>query len=131
MTARSRLHFLLAASLVLLVACDSGDDDDDDATDPTVVVANNSFSPALLTVSTGTSVRFTWATGSTNHNVLPSTSNPTDLPESPGAPTLLDAPQSFDVTFNTVGTYDYYCSAHGSVSGAGVVSGMSGRVVVE
>ena len=132
MTARSRLRFLLAASLVLLVGCDSDDDDDDDDTpDSGVVVANNEFRPAILTVRSGSTVRFTWEAGAANHNVLPWGGNPTSLPESPGAPTLLDDPQTFDVTFTTAGIYNYYCSAHGSVGGTGTLTGMAGRVIVE
>ncbi|MCU0621225.1 MAG: plastocyanin/azurin family copper-binding protein [Gemmatimonadales bacterium] len=124
-------RLLLCATLALALACGSDDNDDDGSPDAGVVVANNEFRPAILTVRSGSTVRFTWEAGAANHNVLPTGANPAARPESPGAPTLLDAPQSFDVSFTTAGIYNYYCSAHGSVSGSGTLSGMAGRVIVE
>ena len=45
--------------------------------------------------------------------------------DGPSAPTLLDAPQQFSVTFPSAGTFRYYCGAHGSNPSSGTVSGRS------
>jgi len=90
------------------------------APDPNgVVVTNNAFTPATRTVSAGTTVTWTWQnTGSISHNV-----------ESVGTPGFTSSPilqgngQTYSVTFDTPGTYDYECVVHGSA--------MSGTVVVQ
>jgi plastocyanin len=100
---------------------------------PTITVAPGGalvFSPVAITISAGQSVHFVWATGATNHNVSPDIGNPSALPASPGLPALLDAPQSFSVTFPAAGTFKFFCSAHGANPSAGTVNGMSGTVTV-
>jgi plastocyanin len=89
------------------------------------VSVRNSTVPAVDTVAVGGSVTWTWAASvSGSHNITP------DDPPSPSftgrgtvAPSPL--PEPFTVTFAAPGTYDYYCSLHGSLN-----SGMSGRIVV-
>lgn len=100
---------------------------------PTITVAPGGalvFSPVTITISAGQSVHFVWAIGATNHNVSPDAGNPSALPASPGLPALLDAPQSFNVTFPAAGTFKFFCSAHGANPSPGTVNGMSGTVTV-
>jgi plastocyanin len=121
-------------AVLLAVGCSSSAGDDGNNPPPggnTVTVSNNSFTPAALTINAGEAVRFVWAGGATNHNVLPDQGTVSALPSSPGAPTLLDAPQDFSVIFPAAGVYRYYCSAHGANASAGVVSGMSGTLTVQ
>ncbi len=125
---------LVVPLLAALAACSSDMTDDGSnpppAGDNTVTVSNNEFSPSSLSISAGEAVQFVWASGATNHNLLADVGNASSMPESPGAPTLLDAPQQFSVTFPSAGTFRYYCGAHGSNPSSGTVSGMSGSIIV-
>jgi plastocyanin len=94
-------------------------------------VVNNRFDPGTLTVAVGTTVTFTWPSGSTNHNVVPWASNASLIPASPGQPALLDGPTSFAVTFTAAETNRFFCSAHGSVGATGQLSGMAGSITVQ
>jgi plastocyanin len=85
-----------------------------------VTVANNSFTPAALTVSAGTTVVWTWQASATNHNVHPVAAEPTGS----GNPT--DGPHTYQYKFNTPGTFIYYCEVHGSPTG-----GMRGTITVQ
>lgn len=100
---------------------------------PTITVGPGGaalFSPATLSINAGQAVHFVWASGATNHNVSPDTGNSAALPESPGLPVLLDAPQAFDVMFPTAGTFKFFCTAHGNNPSNGTVTGMSGTITV-
>lgn len=84
-----------------------------------VTVGNNFFDPAARTVSAGATVTWTWVnTGAISHSV-----------ESVGAtsftssPILTGAGQTYSITFDTPGTYEYQCVVHGSA--------MSGSIVVQ
>jgi plastocyanin len=125
-----RLALLLGCA-AMLAAC--GDDDDDGNNPPanTILVEDNEFIPSTLTVPVGTTVTFSWPNGSTNHNVIPWASNSDAIPASPNQPELLDAPTSFQATFNDAGTFSFFCSAHGSVGNAGELNGMAGSVTVQ
>jgi len=79
------------------------------------------FAPEALIVAVGTTVTWVWGTNATGHNVVPDDGN---TPASSGA--LASAPNSYQYTFNTVGTFHYHCQAHGNVGGVG----MSGTVSV-
>src|SRR6266403_1001884 len=80
----------------------------------TVTVGNNCFcfQPASVTIHPGDTVRWTWS--STGHS---STSG------SPGAPNglwdsgILSQGAAFTHTFNTVGSFPYYCTPHGACCG--------------
>jgi plastocyanin len=85
------------------------------------VRADNTFSPASVTIGPGESVAWEWAEGVGRHNVVP------DAGEPPSSGVLRDGPFTYTHTFNTPGTYRYYCAAHGAPGGVG----MSGIVVVE
>ena len=83
-------------------------------------VVNDAFQPPSLTVSAGTTVTWTWGTGAIQHNVNPVASQPTRS----GNP--VNAPASYQFTFNTPGTYSYYCQVHGSPT-----AGMRGTIIVQ
>jgi plastocyanin len=85
------------------------------------VLPSNTFDPANVTIAPGESVTWVWAEGSGLHNVLPDDQEPA----SSGA--LAEGPKTYTYTFNSPGTYRYYCLAHGSRGGVG----MSGTVVVQ
>ncbi len=90
----------------------------------TVSVRNNQFVPATTVVQAGGIVTFTWNEGSIDHNVLPVP--PQTVPQSPASPQTFDAPSSYDQIFPVGGTFDYFCSVHGSPG-----AGMAGTVIVE
>lgn len=75
----------------------------------------NRFDPASVTVPVGTRVTWTWVGGF--HDVSSTAFNGSGAPASP--------PQSYSLTFDTPGTYLYFCSVHGSPA-----SGMRGTIVV-
>lgn len=133
---RCERRVLLLPFLALGLACSSSDGPPDGGDPPagnTISVRNmpEGFSPSTLTISAGDSVRFTWASASTNHNVVAALGNPASLPASPGAPMLLNDPQDFWVVFPAAGVFGFYCSAHGANPSAGTLSGMSGTVTVQ
>ena len=120
---------LMAAGAALLAGCSSNSS----TTPPTntISVENNRFNPSSLTVASGTAVTFNWPSGSTGHSVVPWSGNPSALPASPGSPALINGPSSFSVSFPAVGIYRFNCSAHGSVSSTGQLSGMAGSITVQ
>jgi plastocyanin len=122
---------LLMGCAAMLAACGDDDDDGNDPPANTIEVVNNEFTPSTLTVSVGTTVTFSWPSGSVNHNVVPWASNTDAIPASPDQPELLDGPLSFQATFNDAGTFRYFCSIHGSVGAAGELSDMAGSITVE
>lgn len=85
------------------------------------VLPSNTFSPAAVTIAPGESVTWVWAEGSGLHNVLPDVQEP-----APSGP-LAAGPRTYTYTFDTPGTYRYYCLSHGNRGGVG----MSGTVVVQ
>jgi plastocyanin len=84
-----------------------------------VTVFDFAFQPATLTVQAGTTVTWTWDPGATAHNVTPAATQPT----SSGT---FAAPHTYQFTFNTPGTYNYYCTLHGTST-----SGMRGVIIVQ
>jgi plastocyanin len=86
-------------------------------------VRNASTNPAVDTVAVGGSVTWTWAASTgASHNITPPVS-----PSFPGRGTVTPPPlpEPHTATFAAAGTYNYYCSIHGSAA-----SGMRGRIVV-
>jgi plastocyanin len=79
------------------------------------------FDPANITVAVGTTVTWVWGTNAVGHNVVPDDGT---TPAASGG--LANAPNSYQYTFHTVGTFHYHCQAHGNVGGVG----MSGTVTV-
>jgi plastocyanin len=86
----------------------------------TINVVNNQFQPASKSVSVGTKVRWVWGAGAGPHNIAP------DATEPPRSGEPVSAPFTYEHTFNTPGTYMYYCEVHGGPGGAG----MSGTITV-
>jgi plastocyanin len=82
-----------------------------------VSVQDNFFDEDNVVIAAGGTVTWTWA-GSNQHNV---TWVSDGLPDSP-----TQVAGTHSVTFNTPGTYVYYCSIHGSST-----SGMRGTIVVK
>jgi plastocyanin len=82
-------------------------------------MAGSAFSPSLDTVAVGSTV--TW----TNNDAYGHT-----VTSAPGSSEVFDTPvaggANFAHTFNTAGTYAYYCKIHGTPT-----SGMRGTIVVK
>ena len=84
-----------------------------EGTPNTVTIDNFSFTPAAVTVKTGTTV--TW----TNKDDIPHGIGATNnaLPKSKA----LDTDDSYSFTFTTPGTYQYFCYLHPKMVGSIVV----------
>jgi len=80
------------------------------------------FQPANLTISAQSTVTWNWPAGSLDHNVVPDNGS---TPATSGG--LVDGPHTYSFTFDTPGTYRYYCFNHGGPGGIG----MSGTVTVQ
>jgi plastocyanin len=92
----------------------------------TITVVNNSFGPPVDTVAVGGTVTWNWdPTGGVLHTVT-SINSPSFVSDPAGA---VASPHSYGpITFNTPGTYDYYCTQHGLPGDPPTV--MAGRIVV-
>jgi plastocyanin len=129
---RTRTLALLAGSLSLLAACGGstyGGGTSNIPTDPmttpvlaaTVNVQNNFFDPATVDLAAGGTVTWNWI--GSGHSVT-SVGSPA-LPSSTGVVTK-DAGFSLGpVVFASAGTYQYYCTVHGTggVYGGGNMTG--------
>src|SRR5437868_10453546 len=87
----------------------------------TVTVGSNCvcFSPSSVTIHPGDTVQWTWS--SSGHS---STSGSPGMPTGLWDSTILNQGASFSHTFNTTGSFPYYCTPHGACCG------MRGTVVV-
>ena len=86
-----------------------------------VSVGNNSFDPASVTVSAGTSVMWTWnACSGDGYGGKTCTDHSVTFDDGSGSATKSEG--SWSRTFATAGTYAYHCSVHGS--------SMSGTITV-
>ena len=88
-----------------------------------VCMVGLSFSPTSLTVSVGTTV--TWNNGSSTTHSVTSATGSTDVYDSPD----IGVGSTFQHTYNTAGTYHYYCRFHG-ING-NPPTGMSGTITVQ
>ncbi len=86
-----------------------------------VWMQSTAFNPGSRTVTVGTKVTWTNMDGFT-HTV---TSNSVPGGATPFSSGNIGANGTFPVTFTTVGTYQYYCTIHGTPS-----SGMRGTITV-
>jgi plastocyanin len=86
----------------------------------TVTVSNFKFDPPELTIKAGDSV--TWNFTGGTHNVTSGTNCTSDNKFASGAPKA--APNTFIKTFDTAGTFDYFCQPH-------CTSGMVGKIIVQ
>ena len=81
-----------------------------------MLVANFSFTPATLTVTTGTTVTWRFDQPSAPHNVVSLATPPvfnSGTPKGTG---------TYSFTFTAPGTYDYVCQVHPSMRGTVVVT---------
>jgi plastocyanin len=76
-----------------------------------------SFSPAVVTVDPGQPVCWTWSGTTAEHTIKADDGSFTSGPPA--------SQNTFQRTFNTPGTFGYYCQVHGSPTG-----GMRGTVIV-
>jgi plastocyanin len=108
---KRRLPLRLSATLMLGIALASPTAR---AEDVQATIDNFTFSPPVLTVSTGT--RVTW----TNRDDIPHTVTDQDHPKETKSPPL-DTGDSYSRVFTTAGTYHYFCSLHPHMQGTVVV----------
>ena len=85
-----------------------------------VPMKNLAYEPKTITVPAGTTVVWTNLDAYPNQHTVTADDNTFASP-------LLDEGQTFSVTFDTPGTYPYYCVPHGYPGGFG----MAGVVVVQ
>jgi len=122
---RSRLQILGAACIALAAACGGGGGytnpppgggGNPGGGGPTatnaVTVSNNQFSPNSIQVAPGTTVTWTWADGSAQHNVTFASD----------ASNTLGSGATYSRAFPTAGTFTYQCTLH---------PGMTGTVTVQ
>ena len=82
----------------------------------TILITNSSYSPASLTVRTGTTV--TW----TNNDDLEHDVAPDEPSDEFRRSALLRKGGTYSVTFDTPGTYTYHCTPHPFMKGTIVVT---------
>ena len=79
---------------------------DSSASPNTIVIKDFSFNPTTLTVKKGTTI--TWINNdSVPHQIKSSSFNSSELTKG----------QSYSFTFSKVGTFDYFCAIHPSMTG--------------
>jgi plastocyanin len=139
MTSRVRLNLALGiAAMVGGLACGSGSDGGPPAPHRKIVLLDiQAFQPTTVNITVGDTVHWSWLPGSNGHNIIPTgatTFDPKGHDVPPGQGTLgtdfFNAPTEHEVVFAAAGTYEYYCSQHGTTGGAGGNTGMAGKVVV-
>jgi plastocyanin len=109
---------LLAATTVALLAC-GGDDGSNGPNPPSgdITVGNNFFNPSTFNATAGQTVTWAWADGAVTHNIV-------FVDGAPGSGNLSSG--TFQRTFSTAGTYNYFCSIHGASVMSGVVNVAAG-----
>ncbi len=127
-TPHRRLLGLGATTLLLsglgLTACGSSGDDVElvEGVTENVDALDNSFAPEEITIPAGAEIVFQ-NRGRNDHNVIPADPDEDWTIEvdgfKPGAPPV-------PVRFTEPGTYDYFCSIHGTAT-----AGMTGSITVE
>jgi plastocyanin len=81
-----------------------------------VTVANFSFTPSALTVAPGATVTWSWAAGSTDHNVTFDDGNHSSTQSS----------GTYQRTFPNAGTFPYHCTIHGAQGMVGTITVSAG-----
>jgi plastocyanin len=135
----SRLRLSLLAGMASLwggMACGSDSGSGPPASGrKTVLVVNNEFQPVSVSITAGDTILWSWSAGSTAHNILSTgvpafTSKGTSTVPGQAGTDFFDAPESYQVIFGTAGTYEYFCSQHGTTGGPSGNTGMHGVVQV-
>ena len=112
---RARAWAGVLASMATLVACGGGgdsygsgpNDNPGVGSSTSVAVRNNIFDPATTTVAVGSTVSWSWAAGSVDHNVT-FDDGPKSANQSSGG---------YSRTFGAKGTYPYRCTNHPAMTG--------------
>jgi len=86
---------------------------DNSPSEKTVQIDNFNFSPAVITVPVGTTIRWT------NRDDIPHTVVSDDHSTFKSKP--MDTDEQFTFTFTKPGTYSYFCSIHPKMTGKIVV----------
>lgn len=81
-----------------------------------VTVANNTFTPAAVSVPVNGTVTWTWNSAGMEHNVS-FTGGPQPLPA-----TCSQSSGTHNLTFTAAGTYNYTCTLHGGMNGSVTVT---------
>jgi plastocyanin len=115
-----RKAVLRVLAIASLAACGGGGGSDTTTgpgsgggTSADVSVGNNFFAPASLSVSPGATVTWTWAAGDTLHQIAFTDNAPGSAKQSTG---------TFQRTFSTAGTYNYFCTVHGPALMSGTIT---------
>jgi plastocyanin len=104
--------FAICTIAVLALAASGGPRVRAGAKDVAVKIDNYSFTPQAITVPAGTTV--TW----TNADDVPHTVAATDLAFHSKA---MDTDEQYSHTFDTPGTYKYFCTVHPKMTGTVIV----------
>lgn len=102
----------LVLSALLLMSLQGFSDPRSFAATKTVDIHNFSFSPSTVTINQGDSVRWVWVEGmhsTTSGTCSGGTCTPNGVWSSP-----IQSDGEFTFTFQTPGTYPYYCAVHGA-----------------
>jgi len=102
-------------ALIVLMACSDSSPANPNNPPPAgadVAVGDNSFSPPVLQTSVGQAVVWQW-TGANQHNVTFNNGDPGSATQATG---------TFSRTFNSAGSFDYFCSVHGAAVMSGTVT---------
>ena len=109
-----------AATATEADAVDEGEDEQDDGGETLLIeISGHSFTPVTVTIKVGTTVNWLHRDGDFSHTVT--------ADDGSFASGLMGENDRFSFTFDTPGTYAYYCEFHGGAGGAG----MSGVITVE
>jgi plastocyanin len=90
-----------------------------------VAVGNDFFSPSVVTINIGDTVRWTW--NGNGHNIVcdnpyrSGTRDPLCGNTAGSVTTLYNTGNTYQFTYNQTGTYRYYCNPHISVNMTGMV----------
>ncbi len=119
---RFTMPALIVALAMFLIVPACGDDNPTDtgggAFDGTITLSGTSFSPSSATIKAGESVTWVWSGGT--HSVT----NGTD-PNLPETRLFDEGPKSsgsFTFTFNTPGTYPFFCRPHFTMGMKGTIT---------
>ena len=112
---RNRLLILFAAGLVAAVGCGGSggsygsgpSNNPGGSTSKQITVKNNLFDPAATTVPVGSSVTWTWAAGSVNHNVT----------FDDGQKSADQSTGGYTRVFDKAGAFPYHCTNHPAMTG--------------